>query len=263
MKTNLPPELSIEPTDEFAESSLYVAPKAKFDSRAGLRLLVIFLLGSHALLFIKVFAVGSDVNHLATQPQNTMVQTLDGKTIQAQGMASDYRTPQVVERFINEWATLQYTWGNDAGTSVQLKDTSGKTALVRLPLAAILASSLITEENGYRESILNQLANQIKELGFEEDIFQGSQQTTIQKRRIIVIPRTEPGIWDVKLVSYLQLQDKSGGLTGVTSWNLKLTVVAVPPPLHPVKEDLTPLQRAIYNMNLSGLMIVNIQKSPG
>lgn len=267
MKTNLPPELSneptIEPTDEFAEtSSLHVAPKAKFDSRAGLRLLVIFLLGSHALLFVKVFAVGSDVNHLATRPQNTMVQTLDGKTIQVQGMASDYRTPQVVERFINEWATLQYTWGNDAGTSVQLKDTSGKTALLKLPLSAILASSLITENNGYRPSFLNQIVAMITELQLDDNLFDGSRQTTIQINKILVTPRSQPGMWDVKLIAYLQLMEKGGGTIGATAWNLDVAVAAVPPPEHPVKDDLTPLQRAIYNMNLAGLRIQNIQKSP-
>lgn len=262
MATKYPPEHSIDPTDELKEPSLYVAPKAQLNSSSGLRLLVIFLLGSHALLSIKIFAIGNDVNHLATRPQNTMVQTLDGKTVQAQGMASDYRTPQVVERFINEWATLQYTWGNDAGTNVQLKDASGKTAVLKLPLSAILASSLITEDNGYRESFLSQLVAMITELQLIDNLFDGSRQTTIQIKKILVTPRSEPGMWDVKLIAYLQLMEKDGGTIGATAWNRDLTVIAVPPPEHPVKNDLTPLQRAVYNMNIAGLRIANIQKSP-
>lgn len=239
----------------------YVAPKPRFDSKSGLRLLVIFLFATHAVLCYKIFSLDNDVHRLAERPQGTMIQMRDGSVTSASEMPSEYRSFETIMRFVNQWLALQYTWGSDQGDSIELKDASGKFVSRKLPISAILASSLITEEKGYREGYLNHLAEQIAQLDPGEGLFEGKRQTTIQGKKILVVPRQESGVWDVKVISYLQFQDNKGAMIGATDWNLNLTVVAVPPPDHPYKKGLTPLQQAVYGMNVAGLRIINIQRA--
>jgi hypothetical protein len=240
--------------------------KKQTEFKGPVRIVVILLLIGHLIVLIQLHGILKSVKTIAGQPPATMMQLLDGRVLQAQAFDFQYRTPQVIEGFVNQWAMMMFTWGkipdssgkgitNDIGHSINLPHGKG-TVSKQVPTAAMTAGLMLTDDNGFRINYMAQIAELVSRVS---GVLQGTQETQLQISKIISTPQKEPGIWDVQLVSWIRVTDSRGNISQPIENNLKLTVAAIPAPQYPLDTGLSPLQQAIYRMSVSGLMITDIK----
>lgn len=235
--------------------------KSRFHSSSVLPLFVLGTLLIQVLLLLMVFFQGSQLSSLANQPPPTLVQLVDGHVFQAKPAQTNYRSAEVIKQFINQWDTLTYTWSNllpptneqeankpprDSGIVIERNK--------KLPTTAVNAAFLISDKNNFRLEFLRNLSSLVP-----PGVFAGSQQTVLRISDILPPKEMGQGRWDVDVYAYMQVLDVAQPVGTPIEVNQKFSLMAVPPPLHPIENGLTPLQQAIYRLGEAGLMIERIE----
>lgn len=242
--------------------------KSFLDAQQLLRLAIWLLFFGGAIALWKLNSIEKEVERLAQQPPPTMVQTIDGKVMQIQAKDSKFRSLPTIENFVRQWATLTYTWGtipsegkkpvpaSDTGEAVSFVE-NGQTVVKQIPTPALIGAFLISDENNFRLNFLSNLGNRAAQV---EGVFEGTLETQLSITDIVIFPRSEPGVWDVKLTSFIRVSDSRGRISQPIKNNLQLTVIAVPAPDHPLEAGMSPLQQAAYRLGLYGLLISDAQE---
>ena len=214
------------------------------------------------------------IGALESKPLPTLVQTIDGKTIQITALQGNERSAEVIKSFTVNTLTHLFTWRQyllpvsteevrnpkiDPGVPVE---TEGQTSL-KLPSPVWVSSFAIS--NDFRKDFLGKhLAPLITGL----KVLQGSSTLgfipiSIQEP---VLVRSSPGekIWKVKIVANLAIKTTNEAPESLVAFNKDVYVRAVTPTMPtdapPQRANSTPdLQAAISISRAAGLEITALE----
>lgn len=209
------------------------------------------LVGLTAGQIILVFTlIGLVVNNkkLATT-SHTFVQNSDGSAILVTEKDGNYRSPQLIKRFVNEWISLTFNWdGKISGTNQE--DPGMKTENNgKVPANAWAAAVMMEPQFG--QSFLNQLSEIIP-----GEIYGGKLTSTAYVRHISEPRQTSPSTWSVDVVATRTFYDHSQRKqTDVIAFNRTFTIAAVAIPRSPLTDDANTVEKTIYKMRTYGLEI--------
>lgn len=209
-------------------------------------------------LFVGFFN-GVQANILVRKPVPVLVQLVDGRALKVAPEEALHREPQVIDRLVREWSTLTLNWSGkfpngdpDRGMNVG----GGK----KIPTSPWVASFILSED--FRSGFLKYLAENWVKPG----VFEGQIQTALQVEQIrqpkSVIDkqgRPLPGHWQVEMVANLLEFDLAQPIGTPSTFNKRLFLRAVPPPLYPLIDTGSEIQKAVYKLRQAGLEIYHIE----
>jgi hypothetical protein len=227
-----------------------------------LTLFVLATLGLQALLFLQTTFNTIWIAKLARKPSPTLVELVDGRSIQVGAETSLYRSPQAIQYFVSQIATMLFTASGTVGnspnqpkstlkptldTGVELSGNSfqGKRKVTK---AAWEASFALSED--FRGTFLPELA-QITPVG----VFSGTTQTVLVINHLSEPEPIEAGKWKLKMIANLYLFTGGDRVEKAVPVNKDIYVRAVYVTPQPLPESATEIQRAVYNTRAAGLEI--------
>jgi hypothetical protein len=234
-------------------------------SPSSLNLFPLFVLGTlglQGLLFLQTTFNTLWIAKLARRPAPTLVELVDGRSIQVGAEASLYRSPQAIKQFVGEIATMLFTASGtvaadpmapkrdvkpklDPGVEIAGSGIRGKK---KVTSAAWEASFALSED--FRATFLAKMA-EITPPG----AFSGTAQTMLAISYLSEPEPLEPGKWRVKMVANLYTFMGGDRLGQAVPVNKEVYVKAVYVQPQPLSESATEIQRAVYNARASGLEI--------
>ncbi len=235
--------------------------RSRFHSSTVLPLFILITFLIQGLLLLMVFFQGSQLNQLTNQAAKTMLQMVDGQVVQVSAASACVRSPAVTQNFANQWTLFNYTWNNRvppiAGAKSRLEDPGVRIGNSRIPTTTATAAFLITDENNFRKKYLEQVSDIVP-----QGVFQGYQETVVRYSRPLAPKQIEPCKWEVNVYAYMDVLENGAAAGDPIGINQKLTLIAVPPAIHPLPSGLSPLQETVYRLGIPGLLIENIEFLP-
>jgi hypothetical protein len=249
-----------------ASSAEVKIPKAqrllKNSSGNVLTLFVLGTLGLQGLLFLQTTFNTIWIAKLARKPSPTLVELVDGRSIQVGAEASLYRSPQAIQYFVSQIATMLFSASGtleatpavsqkavkpklDPGVELTGSSFRGKR---KVTTAAWEASFALSED--FRSTFLPELA-QITPAG----AFSGTAQTVLVINHLSEPEPIEAGKWKLKMVANLYTFTSGDRVGKAVPVNKDIYVRAVYVMPQPIPESATEIQRATYNARAAGLEI--------
>jgi hypothetical protein len=227
-----------------------------------LTLFVLATLGLQGLLFLQTTFNTIWIAKLARKPSPTLVELVDGHSIQVGAETSLYRSPQAIQYFVSQIATMLFsasgTVGNnpnqpkstlkptlDPGVELSGNSFQGKRKVTK---AAWEASFSLSED--FRGTFLPELA-QITPVG----VFSGTTQTVLVINHLSEPEPIEAGKWKLKMIANLYIFTGGDRIGQAVPVNKDIYVRAVYVTPQPLPESATEIQRAVYNTRAAGLEI--------
>ncbi|WP_013320634.1 hypothetical protein [Gloeothece verrucosa] len=258
-----------------ASSTEVKIPKAqrliKTSSSNVLTLFVLATLGLQGLLFLQTTFNTIWIAKLARKPSPTLVELVDGRSVQVGAQASLYRSPQAIQYFTSQITSMLFSasgtlQGNDKVPTSTLKPTldpgvelSGNSfrGKRKVTTAAWEASFALSED--FRSTFLPLLA-EITPVG----VFSGTTQTVLVIDHLSEPEPIEAGKWKLKMIANLYFftgGDPEGisltrariGKAVPVNKDIYVRAVYITP--KPLPESATEIQRAVYNARTAGLEI--------
>jgi hypothetical protein len=247
-------------------SSQVKTPKAqrllKTSSHNVLTLFVLATLGLQGLLFLQTTFNTIWIAKLARRPAPTLVELVDGRSVQVGAEASLYRSPQAIKYFVSQIVTLLFsasgTMANnpaapkrdlrpklDAGVELSGNSFRGKK---KVTTTAWEASFALSED--FRGTFIAKLAD-ITPNG----VFSGVTQTVLVISHLSEPEIIEPGKWKLKMIANLYTFTGGDRLGKAVPVNKEIYVQAVHIMPQALPETATDIQRAIYETRGAGLEI--------
>ena len=224
--------------------------KQRFRSSNILPLFLLAMFFIQVLLLLLVFFNGVQISKIANRPAPALVQLIDGQVLKVAPAAANHRESVVIDRLVREWATLTMNWSGrfpngepDPGVDVG----NGKA-----PSSAWVASFVLSED--FRGGFIKQIAQMVP-----TGVFEGRTQTVLQIEHISWPQLLSPGQWQVNIVANLLTIDLAKPIGQPIEFNKQIFLQAVPPPLYPLSDGGSELQKAVYKLRQAGLEIFQIE----
>lgn len=197
------------------------------------------------LTFAYIFDAVSD--RKLAQKQLTFVQLNDGTAARIQGKNKDYRSPEVIKRFVKTWVTRIWSWsGKIPGTSKPdpgIKINSKE----RVPSNTWTASLMMSTEFG--KETLKELAKRIPNTAYT-----GQSTATTYISHMSEPRQISKGVWEVDVVATRIIMNNQQGETR-TRFNRTITVQATEIPLNILGQDANKIEQIVHSMRAAGLEI--------
>ena len=226
---------------------------------------VIGMLGLGALTFcISLF---NTVALLAVSKKAppTLVQLLDGKAVTVTAISSSQRTPETIKRFVNETFALMFNWSgklpanNEKGTQAPQEDPGVKVSSEGAGLNSKVTTSSwqasFALSSDFRSTFLQKIAQLTP-----NEVFSGDSQVVLVMRNVGAPQQVSVGKWKVSVVADLIYFDHSNNAGSALPLNKEVFVQAIDPPLTPLEDAASPLEKAIYEVRQAGLEIYAIRE---
>lgn len=225
------------------------------------KLLPLFIIGTAfaqggVLLFMILNSF--QLQALSNRSVLSVVQLQDGKSILAETVDPNERSLESIRDFVRSFFSLMFTWNTEL---VALSDVpevhqggisldSGK----KVTAASLEASFILAED--FRKSFLEAIS-----LLTPQEIFSGdvSSQSVLVFRDVSEPTVIEGGYWSVDIVSDLIVFSKENPEGTFVPLNKKVFIKANPPTKNLLPESTTELQKSVYRVMQSGLIIVEIR----
>ena len=241
-------------------------PKAqrllKNSSSNVLTLFVLATLGFQGLIFLQTTFNTIWIAKLARRPSPTLVELVDGRSIQVGVESSLYRSEQAIQYFVSQIATMLFSASGrlegelavpknglkpklDPGVELTGNGFRGKK---KVTTAAWSASFALSED--FRSTFLPKLAD-ITSAG----TFSGTTQTVLAIEHLSKPEPIEAGKWKLRMIANLYTFTGSNRLGKTVPVNKDIYVRAVYVTPQPLPESATEIQRAVYNARAAGLEI--------
>jgi len=235
--------------------------KQRIDSSNILPLFAIGTLGLQVLLLL--ISVGSAISvwSIARKPAPAMVQLLDGHSVAMEPVETHQRTPATVRQFTKDSLGLMFTWNSkiqsskdeaNSGKSDSVKDPGVSVGTGRITTSSWQASFALRED--FRNSFLEQVAKLTP-----SDVFNGDAQSVLSFESVSQPKLIKPGEWQIDLVANLLIFDSTHPQGKAIPFNKTVFVTAVEPTTDPLAEHSSPIQKAVYHVQASGLQIREIR----
>jgi hypothetical protein len=227
-----------------------------------LTLFVLATLGLQGLIFLQTTFNTLWIAKLARKPSPTLVELVDGRSIQVGAEASLSRSPQAIQYFVSQIATMLFSSSGGLGENSAVPKSSLKPQLDsgvelksntlrgnrKVTTTAWEASFALSED--FRSTFLPELA-QITPPG----VFSDTTQTALVINHLSEPEQIEAGKWKLKMIANLYLFTGGDPIGKVMPINKDIYVRAVYLTSQPLPNRLTDIQRAVYNARASGLEI--------
>ncbi len=237
-------------------------PLLRASSNNILTLFVLATLGLQGLLFLQTTFNTIWIAKLARRPAPTLVELLDGRSIQVGAVASEERSALAIQNFVSQIATLLFsTTGTlesdsrspknsrqpklDPGVALQGRVFRGNN---KVTTAAWSASFALSEE--FRSTFLSELAD-ITPPG----VFRGTNQTVLVINYLSEPEPIETGKWKLKMIANLYTFQQGERLGQAMPINKTIYLKAVYMIPQALAETATEIQRVIYKARAAGLEI--------
>lgn len=209
-------------------------------------------LSSASLLLTLLNSIG--IMYIGGKETPALVQLENGHSIAVEPVSSHERTPKVINTFVNESLGQLFTWNatsqvdEDGFTRTVVSDEGVSVGKKRVTTRTWRASFGISED--FRVSMLEEIAEMTP-----DGVFQGSAQSVLNIDSISEPMEVESGKWQVDVVAVLLIFDSRNPQGLAIPFNKTLIVKAVEVAVDPLKEESTPIQKAVYKTRQSGLVI--------
>ncbi|MEI2579863.1 hypothetical protein [Scytonema sp. PRP1] len=214
-----------------------------------------------ALSFLIQITNYGATSSLARKEAPSLVQLVDGNTVNVKALDPKERSPEVIKKFVSDSMVKMFNWdGLMQSTSrdgevvtkpdigVEIKLEKGKS---RVTTKAWEAAFALTEKEDFRASFLKKLA-EVTPPG----AFNGSIQTSLVPRYVSEPRKIGSGKWQVDVVATLVTFSKEDNAGSGIAFNKTVTVQAISTPQSP--PDTTEIAKKIYQARRSGLEITEI-----
>jgi hypothetical protein len=259
-------------TDSFdsLKSLTKIKPHAQSTENNRFALFVITTFGlavfNTLLLLINAFST----NTIANRPLPTMVQTINGKTIQVTAFEAKNRSPQLIKDFTANTLVKLFTWSRylppatteemrrpriDPGAVIETKSSK-----VAIPTTVWAGSFALADK--FREEFLGEtIAPLLAKLG----VLQGQSEVTISildlQDPVEVKGNADERLWKVRVVANLILRSAAGVADKTIPFNKTIYIKAIYPAT--LAQNATPgdLAQVVAMAESSGLKIYAIEHS--
>ncbi|MGG6262804.1 hypothetical protein ACQ4M3_20540 [Leptolyngbya sp. AN03gr2] len=199
-------------------------------------------------LFSNLF-IAARVNALVGR-KTTQVQLVNGSTFYISEQDRLFRYPQVIQRFVQNWIILTFSWdGKVPGSNAADKGVSVGSRKIT---TAANAATLLLEPRFAEASkpIIAELT--------PSDIFDGTVRSTIIVRYVSEPRQTAIGTWDVDVLAERVEVNQQTSETKSYPLNWTFTVRAVEIPKSPLGNDASGIDQKIYEFRSAGLEITQM-----
>ena len=227
-----------------------------------LTLFVLATLGLQGLIFLQTTFNTLWIAKLSRKAVPTLVELVDGRSIEVGAEASLHRSPQAIQYFVSQIATMLFSSSGmlaedstipktnlkpklDAGIELKGNNLRGKR---KVTTTAWEASFALSED--FRTTFLPELAQIIP-----PGVFSGTTQTALVINHLSQPEQLEAGKWKLKMIANLYLFTGGDPIGKAIPVNKDIYVRAVYLTSQPLPNRLTDIQKAVYNARASGLEI--------
>ena len=227
-----------------------------------LTLFVLATLGLQGLIFFQTTFNTIWIAKLSRKPVPTLVELVDGRSIQVGAEASLYRSPQTIQYFVSQITTMLFSSSGmlaensivpktnltpklDAGIELKGNKLRGNR---KVTTTAWEASFALSED--FRSTFLPELAQIIP-----PGVFSGTTQTALVINHLSQPEQLEAGKWKLKMIANLYLFTGGDPIGKAIPVNKDIYVRAVYLTSQPLPNRLTDIQKAVYNARASGIEI--------
>lgn len=191
-------------------------------------------------------------NRQLAERKITNVQLVDGNALVIEQKEGNYRNPQLIKTFVQQWISLMFSWeGKQSGTDKPdpgVKTTSGD----RVPINSWAASMMMEPE--FSEEFLNGLAELIP-----SEVFSGRLRSAAYVRYISEPRQISSAAWEVDVIATRTIFDETARTQRqIIPFNKTFLIRAVAIPTSPLGENANSYEKTIYKMRSSGLEITAI-----
>jgi hypothetical protein len=227
--------------------------KIRFHSTAFLPIYYLIVIGLLGFVVLLQLFMSFQVMAFNSRPAPSLVQMVDGKVIKTSSVAADFRTPEVINNVVQNWATLTLSWSGllPNGSPDPGIDAGGS----QIPTSTWTVSFLLSED--FRQNFLEKLAAVHARV-------RGQQAQTALQILHISEPKviaTSPNKWQVNLISNLLLI-RGGTVETFLPFNKKIFLQTVPLPTKELSSVTSPIQKVVEAAREAGVEIYKIQDLP-
>lgn len=237
------------------KNSIFKLPKTDL-----LPLFVLATFGLQLLGLVWLFANTAATFRLATKPTPSMVQMADGRAIKVAAWGSRERSPLTTRRFVAETMALMFNMSaelpaqNAEELQTQQPDQGYDLGNNKLITTASWQASFVATED-FRVELLDLVAELTP-----KDLFLGKTKVVLITRYLSDPEVVAPGQWKVQLIGdlvYVSATDKAGYST---PFNKEVFVQAVDPPVTPLENSASVLEKTVYSVRQAGLEIYGMRE---
>jgi hypothetical protein len=206
------------------------------------------------ILSVALFWLAVSFSRLANQKPPTLVQQVDGHAFSVRPADHSYREPEVIRRFVSDWAVMTFTWGKLPGDQKKTVDEGMAIAgNKRVSTAAWEASFALAPD--FRDAFLHQLATDV----IPDGVFDGKVSAVLVPQQVSPPQTAGEGRWQVDLIATRILFDDANPAGTTIPFNRRIFVRAVEPARQPLIQDASEYQRVVYRMLEGGIQIEEIR----
>ncbi len=206
------------------------------------------------ILAISLFWLAVSFSRLANQKTPTLVQQVDGRAFTVRSADYYYREPELIRRFVSDWAVMTFTWGKLPGDQRQTIDKGIEVAgNKRVSTAAWEASFALAPD--FRDAFLQQMATDV----VPEGVFDGKVSAILVPQQISPPQSAGEERWQVDLIATRILFDDTNPAGYTVPFNRRFFVRAIEPPHQPLIQNAADYQRVVYRMLEGGVQIEEIR----
>lgn len=232
----------------------------RFHSSNILPLFALGTLGIQSLVLLLVLLNTARIGQIARKPVPTLVQLVDGRAITTAPVDPALRTPMVIHAFVKMALGMMFSWSGTVQNAPNAGAGAGNSPLPpvtdpgvpmgngRVTTASWQASFALKED--FRTQFLAEIAKLTP-----ADVFAGTAQSVLNIESISDPKPVKPGEWQVDVVANLIIFDGNHPQGTSIPFNKTLFVEAIEPAQDPLSDTSTPLQKAVYQLQESGLQI--------
>ena len=225
-----------------------------------LPLFVLLTLGLQGFGLIWLFANTAAIFRLATKPIPSLVQLKDGRAIKVTAWGSRERTPLTIRRFVGENLALMLNMSGELPPEkpesdlTPQRDPGHELSNNKLVTTASWQASFAVSED-YRAELLKLVAQLTP-----KELFMGNTKVVLITRYLSDPEEIASGQWKLKVIGdllYISATDKAGYST---PFNKEIFVRVVDPPVTPLEDSASTLEKTIYSVRQAGLEIYGMRQ---
>jgi hypothetical protein len=220
-------------------------------------------LGLHVLMLLLLFGNVIGTWSLARKPAPSMVQLTDGRAVAMTPVDHLARTPEELRRFTKDSLALMFTWSSKIQAPSNTADLSNRPAtMINDPGVRVQHGKVTTAawqaSFSFKEDFRTQLLDEIAKMT-PSSVFGGGAQSVLSFESISDPKATANGQWQIDVVSNLLVFDDAHPQGLAIPFNKTIFLSAVEPTTDPLPDISTPIQRALYRVQQSGVQITQMQ----
>jgi hypothetical protein len=230
--------------------------------------------GCSVISLLLVIALFNKVSQIESKATPTLVQKSDGSVIEVSAADSNFRSPEVLKKFVTDALILLMSWNREPAKSKaeSMADSKKKAPSyeaqaitietdekknVSIPTSVFYGSFAYTEAEGFREILLkSQIANMIG----KTKVMEGQEKTTLNVRTVGEPELTSSGKWKITIVADFMRWDIKGANIERIAFNKDVFVQTVAQPNIPAGKDPNALELILQTIRKSKLEIYDMQE---